>query len=147
MCPESQRQRKRGKGKERYDKKIREQVSPPSALAAVSELVVGILRCWARAGRGWPPPILYPLGTCLTASRKFLKMSRWMWGGVGGLGGLADHPLVRLVTALCKCLTSLPTSHFREGEVSFASRHPASTGFRSSSCSLTKMRKFPKCNA
>jgi len=54
---------------------ISEKISLSLDLAAVSELVVGVFRWWACTARGWPVLLLYPSGTYLIASQKFLKMS------------------------------------------------------------------------
>jgi len=71
------------KGKIR-EEEIREKISPPLDPPVVSELVVRVLWWWACTTRGWPPLFLYPLGTCLIASQKFLEMSQWAWGVCGG---------------------------------------------------------------
>jgi len=111
-------------------------MSPPLDPAVVSELAVGVLWWWVCTARGWPPFPLYPLGACLIASWKFLKMSQWAGGG--GLGGLAVLP-----SPEGKCLNSLPVWHRWGSQV----RTLPSQGFTRLPHCLTKMRKFPKHNA
>jgi len=74
---------KEGKARE----EIRAKISPPLDPVVVSELVVWVLWWWTCTARGWPPLLLYPLGTCLIASRnsEIQRVSGRGWRCLGGL--------------------------------------------------------------